>query len=68
MIQFFKITLHFSVIYSKCCHEYKKIFEEKESIEILKIVALITNIEECQKIYTLVCRKHNSRTQTEKYR
>ena len=68
MIQFFKTTLHFSVIYSKCGHEHKKIFEKNESIEILKIVALITNIEECQKIYTHVWRKHNSKTQTEKYK
>ena len=57
-----KKTLHFSVIYSKCGHEYEKIFEEKESIEILKVVALITNIEECQKIDTYVWRKHNWRT------
>ena len=28
-----------------------KIFKEEESIEILKILGLITNIEEYQKIY-----------------
>ena len=36
---------------NKCGHEYKKIFEEDESIEILEIIGLITNIEEYQKIY-----------------
>ena len=31
-----------------------KIFKEEESIEILKILGLITNIEEYQKIYNHV--------------
>ena len=39
------------MVYSKCRHEYKKIFEKEESIQILKILGLINNIEECQKIY-----------------
>ena len=43
-------TLSFSIVYSKCAHEYEKIFKEEESIEILKILGLITNIEEYQKI------------------
>ena len=38
--------LALSIIYSNCCHKYKKILEEKESIEILKILGLITNIKE----------------------
>ena len=36
------------------CHEYEKIFKDKESIEILKILSLINNIEEYQKIYNHV--------------
>ena len=42
-------TLVLSIIYSKCKNEYKKIFKE-ESIEILKILGLIDNIEDYQKI------------------
>ena len=37
-----------SIVHSKSGHEYKKIFNEDESIEILKIFDLITNIEEYQ--------------------
>ena len=37
----------------------KKIFQEEESIEILKITGLVTNIEENQKKYH-VWRKHKS--------
>ena len=44
-------TLYLSIIYSKCCYEYEKIFEKEESIEILKILGLINNKEEYQKIY-----------------
>ena len=44
-------TLYLSIIYSKCGHEYEKIFEKEESIEILKILGLINNKEEYQKIY-----------------
>ena len=40
---FFKNTLGLSIVSSKCGHEYKKIFKEGESIEILKILGLITN-------------------------
>ena len=47
----FQKTLSLSIVYSKCGHEYKKIFKEEESIEILKILGLINNIEEYQKIY-----------------
>ena len=42
----FKKTLRLSNFYSKCGHEYEKIFMEGESIEILKILGLINNIEE----------------------
>ena len=41
----------FSVVYSKCGHEYEKIFKEEEPIEILKILGLINNIGEYKKIY-----------------
>ena len=47
---FKKKTLSLSTVYSKCGHEYEKIFKEG-SIEILKILGLINNIEEYQKIY-----------------
>ena len=40
----FKKTLSLSIVYSKCGHEYEKIFKEEESIEILKILGLIENI------------------------
>ena len=46
--------LNLSVVYSKCGHEYEKIFQEEGSIEILKIPGLINNIEEYQKIYNHV--------------
>ena len=36
-------TLVFSIIYSECKNEDKKIFQEEESIEILKIFGLIEN-------------------------
>ena len=42
-------TLVLSTICSKCKKEDEKISKEKESIEILKILGLIDNIEECQK-------------------
>ena len=38
-----KVSL--SIVYSNYGHEYKKIFQEEESIEILKILGLINNIE-----------------------
>ena len=37
-------TLVLSVICSKCKNEDQKLFKEEESIEILKILALIKNI------------------------
>ena len=43
-----------SIVYSKCGHEYEKIFKEEESIKILKILELINNIEEYQEIYNHV--------------
>ena len=39
----------------------KKVFKEQESIEILKIIGLINNIEEYQEIYNHASRKHISR-------
>ena len=43
-----------SILYSKCGHEYEKIFKKEVSIEMLKILALINYIEEYQKIYNHV--------------
>ena len=43
-------TLVLSIICSKCKDEDEKIFKEEDSIEILKILDLINNIEEYQKI------------------
>ena len=34
----------------KCGHEYEKIFKEEDSIEIFRILSLITNIEEYLKL------------------
>ena len=45
----------------------KNIFKEKESIKILKSIALIINIEQCQKIYNCDQRKHKSRVETKNY-
>ena len=45
-----KKTSGLSIVCSKCGNEYKKIFKEEESIETLKILGLITDIEEYQKI------------------
>ena len=50
----FQKTLSLSIVYSKCGHEYKKIFKKRESIEILKILFLINIIEEYQKIHNHV--------------
>ena len=47
---FFKKTLSLSIVYSKCGHEYKEIFKEKELMKIMKILGLINNIEDYQKI------------------
>ena len=41
-----------SIAYSNCSHAYeKKKIKEEESIELLKILGLINNIEEYQKIH-----------------
>ena len=50
-----------SIVYSKCGHEYKKIFKEEESVEVLKILGLINTIEEYQKIYNYAWIKSESR-------
>ena len=47
----FKKALSLFIVCSKCGHEYEKIFKGEETIEILKILGLINNIEEYQKIY-----------------
>ena len=54
------------IVFSKCGHEYEKMFKEEESIEILKILRLFNNMEEYQKIYNHAWRKQKSRIQTEK--
>ena len=41
---FVENTLVLSIICSKCKNEDKKLFKEKESIEILKILGLIENV------------------------
>ena len=43
-------ALVLSIIYSKCKNEDEKVFKEEESFEILKILGLISNIGEYQKI------------------
>ena len=48
---FFLKTQSLSIVYSKCGHEYEIIVKEEESIEILKILGLINNLEEHQKMY-----------------
>ena len=47
----FRKILSLSIVYSKCGHKQKKIFKGEESIEISKILGLINNIEENQKMY-----------------
>ena len=47
---FLEKTLVLSVIYSNCKNEEKKISKEEESIEILKVLGLINNIEKYQNI------------------
>ena len=51
---FKKKALSLSIVYSKCRHEYEKIFKEKELIEMLKIISLINKIEEHNKIHNHV--------------
>ena len=50
ILYIFQNTLLFSIIWSKCGSKDEKIFKEEESIEILKILDLIYNIEKYQKI------------------
>ena len=40
----FKKNIIFFFVYSKSSYEYQKIFNEEQSIEILKIFGLINNI------------------------
>ena len=54
-------TLDLSIVYSKCGHGYKKISKEEDSVEILNILGLITNMEEYQKLYNHVWIKQKSR-------
>ena len=54
MSYIFKPTLDIFIVYSKCSHEYKKILKEEDSIEILKILCFITNVEEHHKLYNHV--------------
>ena len=50
ILYIFKNTLSLSIVYVKCGNEYEKIFKEEESIEVLNILGLISNIEGYQKI------------------
>ena len=65
---FKKKILNLCIVYSKCSHKDEKIFKEEESIEILKILALISNLHEYQKMYNHVWRKHKPRIYYEKSR
>ena len=56
---FLKKTSSFLLFMVSVVTNMKKIFEE-ESIEILKILGLINNTEEYQKIYNHAWRKHKS--------
>ena len=47
---FLEKTLVLSICCTKCKSEVEKIFKEENSIEIVKIIVLINNIEEYQKI------------------
>ena len=49
MSYIFKKGLSLSIFYSKCGHEYEKIFEKEEPIEILKVFALINKPENIRK-------------------
>ena len=54
ILYIFKRTLSLSVVCSKYGHEYEKIFKVEELIVIFKILDLLNNIEEYQKIYNHV--------------
>ena len=41
----FEKNISFSIIYSKCSNEDKKIFKKGESVEIVKLLHLTINIE-----------------------
>ena len=53
----FKKALSLFIVYSKCGHECEKIFKEEGSIQTLKILGLINNIEEHEKIYNHCLKK-----------
>ena len=57
-----KIALFFFFFFfcSKCGSEYKTIFKEEESVEISKVLGLITIIEKYQKIYIIMTEKNIS--------
>ena len=61
MSSILKKTLSLSIVYSKCGHEYEKIFREEESIKVLKIFGSINNIEEHNRIYNHIWRKYKLR-------
>ena len=61
-------TLLLSSICSKCGSADEEIFMEGESIEILKILNLINNRENYQKIYNNLWKKRKSRIQRAKNR
>ena len=48
-IIYFKKILGLFIVSSKCGHEYKEIFQEGESFEILKILGSISDTEEYKK-------------------
>ena len=52
----FRKALSLSIDYSKCGHEYDKVFKEEEWNEIAKILGLINVIKEYQKVYNHVWR------------
>ena len=54
-------TLVLSIICSECKNEDGRIFKEEESIETFKILGLINNIGEYQKIYNHAGTKYKSR-------
>ena len=47
----FKKTLSLSVVYIQCGHKIWKLFKEEKLIEMLKVLDLINNVEEYQKMY-----------------
>ena len=49
-----------SIISSKCKNKDENISKGEESTEILKILGLMSNIKEYQKIHNYVRRKHES--------